>query len=87
MKRIYLTLITLFMIGTLGIFTSCSNDDDNIDRTVTFEELPSGSQLFINIHFADYNVTKASETQSGYSVSLLCLSNEKNKGQLHRTRV
>lgn len=70
MKRIYLTLITLFMIGSLGIFTACSNDDDENSYVISFEELPSESQSFINVHFADYSVTKATEKTSGYSVSL-----------------
>lgn len=68
MKRIYLALITLFMIGTLSFFTACSNDE--LSNIVAFEDLPSESQYFIKAHFADYSVTKASETTNGYSVSL-----------------
>lgn len=69
MKKNYLNLVTLCIIGILGIFISCSDDDD-INRAIPFENLPAESQSFVSIHFADCDEAKASEVTNGYSVSL-----------------
>jgi hypothetical protein len=73
MKKIYFTLITLLITGTL-VFSSCSDDDNggvNGGKTnITYGDLPVQSQNLITDYFADYEVKTAYKTEVGYDVTL-----------------
>lgn len=60
MKKTYLKLLTLsiLLMGCLT-FISCSGDDENeVETTITVNDLPASSQAFLKKYFPNYSVQK-----------------------------
>lgn len=64
-------VFVLLLIGAIISFTSCSDDDNNNGKNITYDELPALSKQFISDHFADYSVSDVKKESSNYDVSLI----------------
>lgn len=56
MKKSYIKLLLagVLLTGSIGFFTSCNDkDNEELEQTITVDELPSAAQTFLNTYFAE----------------------------------
>ena len=74
MKKLFVTLIALFSIGT---FVAVADND----RIIAKESLPHAAQQFISSYFGDVNITYVSQWRRIKSNKRLTNSLEKSKAR------
>ena len=60
MKKSYLRILTIIFLSMVSIsIVSCSDEDQNeVETTITVNDLPSAAKDFLNKYFRDYEISK-----------------------------